>query len=405
MSHIEDLTEELCPNGVEYRQLGTLGRRNKGMYITAARMKELASQEGTVRVFAGGQTYADVHVEALPSESIVRDESIIVRSRGNIGFTHYDKPFTHKSELWSYTIDASDVSQKFVFYFLEGQVARLQELARAKSVKLPQLAVGDTDSLLVPVPPLEVQQEVVRILDKLTALEVELEVELEAELTARWKQYNHLAHLVFKSLTAGHKPTVPLSDLGRWVGGRTPSKLRPEYWDHEGLSWISPKDMTSTRVCSSEDHVSATAVAEGVVNQLPAGSVAIVVRSSILQHTLPVALVGVPSCINQDLKALLPSDRVESRYVVYALQSLSSEVLHQVRRTGGSVSSLDSKKLANFEIPVPPLDEQRRIADILDKFDALVNDLSVGLPAELAARRKQYEYYRDRLLTFKELAA
>lgn len=86
----------------------------------------------------------------------------------------------------------------------------------------------------------------------------------------------------------------------------------------------------------------------------------------------------------------------------------SSEIQGEfVRRAGGggAVSNLNSDIVKAIVVPVPPLDEQRRIADILDKFDALVNDLSVGLPAELAARRKQYEHYRDRLLTFKELAA
>ncbi|WP_455006144.1 restriction endonuclease subunit S, partial [Corynebacterium propinquum] len=87
-------------------------------------------------------------------------------------------------------------------------------------------------------------------------------------------------------------------------------------------------------------------------------------------------------------------------YIYFAIKWSSDEILRTIRKSGGSVTSLDTKKLKDFKIPAPPLEEQRRVVAILDKFDALVNDISTGLPAEIAARRKQYEYYRDKLLSF-----
>src|SRR5690606_19231270 len=142
----------------------TLGKRNKGTAITASKMKTIGGG-GPIRVFAGGQTVADVAEDAIPAKDVVRIPSIIVKSRGHIGFNYYERPFTHKTELWSYSIDDASVDQKFVYYYLLTQVEKLQALARATSVKLPQLSVRDTDTLRIPVPPLEVQREIVRVLD------------------------------------------------------------------------------------------------------------------------------------------------------------------------------------------------------------------------------------------------
>lgn len=127
MSQIYDLITESCPTGVEHRPLGELGVRNKGTSITAAKMKTLQSLDGSIRVFAGGQNVADVAEGSVPEKDVVRVPSIIVKSRGHIGFAYYDRPFTHKSELWSYSINSKDVDQKFVYYFLLTQVTHLQE--------------------------------------------------------------------------------------------------------------------------------------------------------------------------------------------------------------------------------------------------------------------------------------
>lgn len=191
MSRIDGLIMNLCPDGVEFKPLGELGRRNKGTSITAARMKELQVPNGPIRVFAGGQTIADVAENSVPKKDVVHEPSIVVKSRGHIGFTYYDRPFTHKTELWSYTIPPGCANQKFVYYYLLTQIRRLQRVARATSVKLPQLGVKDTDSLRIPVPPLEIQHEIVRVLDTFAGLEAQLEAQLEAELEARKRQHQH----------------------------------------------------------------------------------------------------------------------------------------------------------------------------------------------------------------------
>lgn len=401
MSRIDDLIQQHCPNGVEFKPLGSMGKRNKGTPITAARMAALAQAGGPVRVFAGGQTVADVGPEAIPEDHIVRLPSIIVKSRGYIGFTYYEQPFTHKSELWSYSIDDPEVDQKFVYYFLLTQVRKLQEVARSTSVKLPQLGVRDTDSFLIPVPPLAVQREIVRILNHFT----ELEAALEAELEARQEQSEHIQQGVFATLAGDSVRSVPLAEVGKWFGGGTPSKATASYWTDGTIPWISPKDMGTTTVSDTEDHITDAAVQGSATKLVPAGAIALVVRSSILDHTLPIAYVPVESSLNQDLKAIVTTEGIMPRYLFHVLRAKRSDILRRVRRVGGSVASLDSRKLREFEIPVPSMQEQKQVCQLFDEFDLLVNDLSIGLPAELAARRKQYEYYRDKLLTFKELGA
>jgi type I restriction enzyme, S subunit len=217
VSPVADLIREHCSRGVGRRQLGSLGKRNKGTSITASKMKTIREEGGPIRVFAAGATFADVDEKAVPAKDVVRVPSIIVKSRGHIGFAFYDRPFTHKTEMWSYSIDTDDVDQKFVYYYLLTQTERLQELARSKSVKLPQLTVWDTDTLSVPIPPLEVQRAIVEVLDGFT--------ELEAELEARRLQYAHYRHRLVSKTKFADCDWVPLSSVVSIHTGSKPAIL------------------------------------------------------------------------------------------------------------------------------------------------------------------------------------
>ncbi|MGP9542598.1 restriction endonuclease subunit S, partial [Glutamicibacter sp. AOP5-B1-3] len=223
------------------------------------------------------------------------------------------------------------------------------------------------------------------------------------ELEARKQQYEHYQYQVFNDLRNSGVNLVPLSEIGRWYGGGTPSKSESSYWTNGSIPWISPKDMGSPIVTQTEDYITNEAVSQSSTKLVPKDSIAIVVRSSILEHTLPIAFVPIESSLNQDMKAVIPAEGISARYVFHAMRAARSDILRQVKRTGGSVASLDSKKLWKFEIPVPDMQEQERVNQFFDRFDALTGDLSAGLPAELVARRQQYDYYRDKLLTFKEL--
>ena len=295
-----------------------------------------------------------------------------------------------------------NLEPKYVSYFFASSSFQEQKRPYLTGAKVRRIADKGLSRIQIPVPPVEIQREIVRILDQFTTLEAELEAELEARRTQYEHYRNHL--LSYDSLAArGPVSWIPLRELGVWSGGGTPSKSRADYWDEGNIPWITPKDMRSSTIQNSMINVTDRAVRESNVKLIEAPSIALVVRSSILQHTFPVAQIDVDATFNQDMKTLVvDSDRFERRYIYYALSANGQEILRQTSKQGGSVNSLVVPRLMDYEIPVPALDEQQRIADLLDHFDALVNDITSGLPAEIAARRAQYEHYRDRLLSFPE---
>ncbi|WQS50813.1 restriction endonuclease subunit S [Helicobacter pylori] len=200
---LQTLLQTLAPKGVEFKKIGELFKRNKGINITAAQMKELHSDIGKVRIFAGGATKADINYKDISKKDIINCESVIIKSRGNIGFEYYNQPFSHKNEIWSYSSKTNQMLVKFLYYYLSNNQYYFQKLAQSSSVKLPQLSVSDTDEYEVPVPPLEIQQEIVKILDQFLALTTDLLAGIPAEIEARKKQYEYYREklLAFKPLT------------------------------------------------------------------------------------------------------------------------------------------------------------------------------------------------------------
>lgn len=175
-----------------------------------------------------------------------------------------------------------------------------------------------------------------------------------------------------------------------------------KFWENGNIPWVSSKDMKNPVLNDTQDHLTAAALAQSPIKLLPKNTVAIVARSGILKHTLPVVFIPFETTVNQDIKALIVSQDVEPRYAYHVIRANSNDILLKTKKQGGTVDSLDIQKFMNYLVPLPPLEEQHRIVSILDRFDALCNDLTRGLPAEIEARRKQYEYYRDKLLTFRE---
>lgn len=185
MSKLVELMNELCPNGVEYKKIKDEYTRLRGTPITAAKMKEIADDSGEIRIFAGGKTVINAREKDIPKANITRVPAVLVQSRGIIDFIYYDKPFTFKNEMWAYTHDET-ISIKFLCYVLKNNVEHFREAAAGMG-SLPQISLAVTEDYRVPVPPLEVQREIVRVLDHFTLLTAEL----TAELTARQKQYEY----------------------------------------------------------------------------------------------------------------------------------------------------------------------------------------------------------------------
>ncbi len=190
MKQYEHYRDELLDlegkEGVETKMIEEITKRNKGIPITAEQMSELASINGNIRVFAAGATLADIDEDDLPKNCAHRLPSVIVKSRGHVDFEFYEKPFTHKNEMWSYSFESKEKA-KYLYYFLKTKTDYFRNKAKTNSVKLPQLCVADTDKYKVPVPSPEEQNRIVSILDTFEASIANL----EAQLKEREKQYEY----------------------------------------------------------------------------------------------------------------------------------------------------------------------------------------------------------------------
>lgn len=182
---------------------------------------------------------------------------------------------------------------------------------------------------------------------------------------------------------------MPLGKVGRWFGGGTPSKANPKFWTNGKIPWVSPKDMKCDIILDAQDHITPEAVAQSATNLVESGSVLLVVRSGILQHTLPVAVTQRQVALNQDLKAVMPFEGLRSDYLALALKAFEQEILHTCTKTGTTVQSLELPVFLKFEIPVAPEDEQAVIVKEIEKqFTRL--DAGVKALKRVQANLKRY---------------
>lgn len=168
---------------------------------------------------------------------------------------------------------------------------------------------------------------------------------------------------------------VPLRFLARFQSGGTPDKGNREFWDGE-IPWVSPKDMKVDRIGDSEDHVTGEALAETSLSMVPTGSVLLVVRGMILAHSIPVAVTTAPVTINQDMKALRCSERIEARFLQAVIHGAKPWLLANAGESSHGTKKLETEVIGRFPVPLPPLETQRAIADFLDaetaRIDALI---------------------------------
>jgi type I restriction enzyme, S subunit len=208
--------------------------------------------------------------------------------------------------------------------------------------------------------------------------------------------------LITEAVTRGLDPTVPMKPSGlpwlgdipaHWtikklkymfgvVGGGTPSKEKPEYWDGE-IPWVSPKDMKTDRINDTEEHVTELGVKESASQLVNPGAVLIVCRSGILKHSIPVAINDVSVTLNQDMRALIPTGQMSATYMKWLVWSLQSALLAEWSKAGATVESLEYEFMFNCQLPVPPADEQKVISlfalDISSQFATVVRDLEANL--------------------------
>ena len=376
MSRLDELIAKFCPNGVKYREL-------KDILIIKNGKDYKNLTEGKYPVYGSGgiMTYVSSYVYDKPS--------VLIPRKGSIDKLYYvEEPFWNVDTIFYTEIDEEKVIPRYVYFCLQKE--HLEQYNTAGGV--PSLTQKVLNRVKLPVPPLEVQREIVHILDSFTLL--------TAELTARRKQYEFYRN---KLLSQNKKYAMkPLSELGEWSGGKTPSTAERKFWEDGVIPWISSKDMKVSTLEDTQNHITQKAVKEASMKVYPPNSIAIVTRSGILKHTFPVAYVPFETTVNQDIKILVVNHEILPRYAFHVIQGKGKDILLKTKKQGGTVDSLDFQKVLAYKVPVPPKDIQKRLVKVLDNFESICNDLNIGLPAEIKARQKQYEYYRDLLLTFAE---
>jgi type I restriction enzyme S subunit len=265
--------------------------------------------------------------------------------------------------------------------------------------KMPRADWAFISQLGLPQPPLAEQQAIADYLDTETARIDDLMSEKES-LIGLLREYRQ--SVIAETVLKGLNPDVPLKHSGvpwlgdvpahwkveklkffvRFAGGGTPSKDNDEYWCGD-IPWVSPKDMKRARIGDTEDKITEAALKDSACSMIPAGAVLIVVRSGILQHSIPIAINDVPVALNQDMRALLPEPRVENRFLVYQIQGCHKELREEWVKQGATVESVEHQRMADSRFALPSHSEQQAIADYLDIEIARIDDLVTHTQEEI----------------------
>lgn len=415
MSKLEELIARLCPDGVEYKSLGDLGKFYGG--ITGKSKEDF--KDGNEKFITYMNVYSNIalKIDVNDSVRIMPNEKQRTLEYGDVIFTgssetpdecgissvlttKTDQKLYLNSFCFFFRFDNKNlILPDFSKYVFRSSYLRYQIGKTASGVTRFNVSKKLMEKVKIPVPPLEVQREIVHVLDSYTASNNELKEQLDKELAARLKQYEFYRDmlLTFDDVRSEGTSSVPfcfLSDIADFRNGKGHERnMVPDgKYIVVNSKFISTngdvKKYSNDQICPLfKDDILM------VMSDLPNGRALAkcYLTESDNKYTL-----------NQRIGAIKTKDskNVMTKYLFYILNRNK-----QLLKFDNGVDQTNLKKsdILHIKIPVPPLSEQQRIVDILDRFDALCNDITSGLPAEIEARKKQYEYYRDKLLTFKEL--
>ena len=396
MSKLDELIRGLCPDGVEYKILGEIA---VDIYRGAGITRDQVTAEGTPCVRYGEiYTTYGVWFDKCVSHT---DESKLLSKKyfehGDILFAITGESVDDIAKCCAYIghekcLAGGDIvvlkhnqNPKYLSYALATTDARQQKSKGKVKSKVVHSSVPAIREIKVPIPPIEIQREIVRILDDYTENIVELQNQLTAEITARQKQYEFYRDklLTFDVLRGGTidfrwRMLCEIADISTGNSNtneavedgkypffvRSQEPLRKNDFEYDEAAIITAGD----------------GVGVGKVYHYIEGKYALHQRAYRIHINTP---------------EVVPK---------YYFHYMKAKFLPYIQKTmfQGSVASIRRPMLNAFPVPVPPLDVQNRIVNVLDNFEKICSDLNIGLPAEIEARQKQYEYYRDKLLSFKE---
>lgn len=423
MSKLEELINQLCPDGVEYRELWELTIWDKKFnaverhkqskiisypYLLAAELFNLETANGDVFLLSTGERTGWT-TEELAEDFLCEGEVVTIpwgKSRPVAEVIKYYKgKFITADNRIATSNDTSVLSNKYLYYWMVSKGKVIDKLYRGSGIKHPSMK--DLLDLKIHLPPLPIQEEIARILDNITSLTAELTKKLAEEKAARQKQYEYYRDSLLSFEEGDTQDGVRWMKLGECCkffngdrGKNYPSAA--DYVDN-GIPFINAGDLQNGIVdfinckkISSEKY----ALLGGA--KLKQNDIVYCLRGSIGKNAV-YSIDG--GTLASSLVAIRPNEMLNSKYLYYLLNSKLELKQRIVKDNGAAQPNLSASSVKEYIFPVPSLEEQQRIVDILDRFDKLCNDISEGLPAEIEARKKQYEYYRDKLLTFKEKEA
>lgn len=417
MSKLYDIIKKLCPNGVEYVKLGEVCEIRGRIGFRGYTRRDLVSEpEGAITLSPSNIVNGNIvydkcsyvswkKYEESP-EIMVEIGDVVFTKTASVGKTAYIESMPKEMTINPQLVLLKKIkgNSKYLSYILKTTYFQ-NEVKKITGVgSVPNVPQSSLAKIEIPLPPIEVQNEIVRILDCFT----QLEAELEAELDCRKRQYEFYRDqlLSFDKITPPERNNVvwmPITEVFEMRNGYTPSKNKPEYWEGGKIPWFRMEDIRQNgRILSdSIQHITMDGVKKG--NLFKANSFILATTATIGEHALVIA----DSLANQRFTNLSVrkslKDRIIIKFLFHYMFIIDDWCKNNVNISG--FASVDMNKFKKLEIPIPPIEEQNRIVAILDRFESLTTSLQHGLPAEIAARRQQYEYYRDKLLDFKRKTA
>ncbi len=397
---LESLLKQHCPNGVEFKELGEL-ELNKILNLGRGKIisqNDLKNCPGEYPVYSSSATK---NGEIGKYGKYMFDDERITWSIDGGGKFFYRNHLKYSVTNvcgWIKVINLDELNTKFLFYALINEWVKKKFNYTKKAH--PSIIKKE---YCIPLPPLEIQQKIVEILDAFT----ELQAELQAELHARRKQYEYYRNklLSFEELqrrtdmlNGGGLKLVTLGEIGTFTRGNGLTKsdfvevgvpcihygqIHTHYhnYTHSTTSFVSEEKARKLKKAKCGDLVIA-----GVSEDKDCVCKAVVYLGK------------QEACVSGD--TFIFSHSQNPKFIGYMFQTENFNTFKHKYAQGAKVLRVHNKHLENFQIPLPPLSVQEEIVELLDKFDTLTNDLTSGIPAEIEARKKQYEHYRERLLSF-----
>jgi len=392
-TNIKQLIAELCPDGVEWKKLGevTISLKKDTLKLT-----DLIPNGKYPVINSGREWYG--RYNSYNNEG----NALTIAARGEYaGYINYiNEKFWAGGLCYPYrSKDENLILTKYIFYALKAHENIIMQTLVSRG-SIPALNKTDIDNFPIPLPPLPVQEEIVRILDKFTADVNELIQLLERELELRHKQYEYYRN----------KLLTPTEENGSWLLNGHPVEWKTLGEIVDLTMGTSPKGnniLKNNIENAIEFHQGKNFFGNTFINQsniYTTQPLKIAKPNSIIMSVrAPVGSVNLTNreiAIGRGLCSMVPKEGLLTKFLYYFITN--NKKLFDEKSKGSTFDAINTNDIKQIRIPIPPLSEQERIVAILDKFDALVNDISQGLPAEIEARKKQYEYYRNKLLTFKE---